>query len=129
MFFLLILTVVVLEFNKIEEAFDFFIKWIRENPEKASYWLILIYVVAITLIIPTTWIHLIVGYTYSQVAESPSGGFWYAAPIVSVGCMLGILTSFLVSKYCLREFVIRKIHRNASKYPWLNNFDVIDEIF
>ena len=65
------------------------------------------------------------GYTYCQVFQSKLYGFLFCVPIIYVGCLLGALMSFLISRYLFKDVIKNMIQESA----WLNyNFKMIDEI-
>ena len=64
-------------------------------------------------------------YSYAQVFNSPLHGFIITVPIVFVGAWFGMMTSFLISRYFLRDYVQYQLALS----PWFNlKFKLINEI-
>ena len=42
--------------------------------------------------------------------------------------MCGAGASFILSRYMFRSYVARKIQKNASSYPWIAKFYIIDQV-
>lgn len=53
----------------------------------------------------------------------------FAIPITFTGTYCGAILSFIISRYFLREYVKRKMNSLKSSNQWLENFDLVDEIF
>lgn len=113
----------------VAKAWQDFIDWIKENPRKAAFVLILLYISCCIVMFPIVQFHVVVGYLYSKV----TGDIWYGLAISSsiafVGTQLGAWCSFLLSRYFMQDYVINKIEENQERRPWLKNFYLIDSLF
>ena len=81
--------------------YEKFVEWIKENPHQAVFAIIVFYVVSILIMAPITYVHVMLGFTYSQVAGSSLEGWLLATPIASFSSLLGGSLTFLISKYML----------------------------
>jgi uncharacterized membrane protein YdjX (TVP38/TMEM64 family) len=89
---------------------------------------LIVYPICVIFLIPISQFHIILGFTYSQVFEDATKGFFFTVPITFVGTYLGANASFLVARYILRDFVKKRMDKLKESNEWLENFDVIDEI-
>ena len=107
--FLTIITFVVLDFKYVKYAFYKLTDWISENPEKAIFVVVMIYALLIVFMGPIAHMHLIVGYTYSEVFKSTIYGFFVGMPIAFLGSMFGAALSFILSRYFIKDYVKTRI--------------------
>lgn len=105
--------------KKLEEWQNNFVAWIKENPKTAVGALIGMYILFCTFNLPTPYLHIIIGYSYSQLTGSIWYGLLISSSIAFVGTMLGGWTCFILSRYCFRDYVLNKIDTKQDKYPWL----------
>ena len=127
--FLTIIAFVILDFKYVKYAFYKLTDWIKENPEKAIFVVIIIYALLIVFMGPIAHMHLIVGYTYSEVFKSTTYGFLVGMPIAFSGSMIGAALSFILSRYFIKDYVKTRIFLYRDNYPWLTNIELIDQIF
>lgn len=87
-FILLILAVATafyLDTDEMVKMWHEFIEWIKENPRKAAFVLILLYIVCCIVTFPIPQFHILGGYLYSQV----TGSIWYGLLISSSIAFVG----------------------------------------
>ena len=65
---------------------------------------VIIYI-SVIIEIPIMYEVVMMSYSYAQVFNSPLHGFIITVPIVFVGAWFGMMTSFLISRYFLRDYV------------------------
>ena len=121
-----VIVFVILDFKYVKYAFYKLTDWIKENPEKAIFVVLMIYAILIVFMGPIAHMHLIVGYTYSEVFKSTSYGFFVGMPIAFSGSMFGAGISFILSRYFIKDYVKTRIFLYRDKYPWLTNIELID---
>ena len=124
--FVTVIVFVILDFKYVKYAFYKLTDWIKENPEKAIFVVLMIYALLIVFMGPIAHMHLIVGYTYSEVFKSTSYGFFVGMPIAFSGSMFGAGISFILSRYFIKDYVKTRIFLYRDKYPWLTNIELID---
>lgn len=100
-FLVIIFLALIVDYKQVIFIYLKFVDWIKENPFTAITVITLLYTVSIVLMAPITYLHIMIGFTYSQVFSSSLDGWMIAAPTASLGCMLGGGLGFLVSKYVL----------------------------
>lgn len=76
-----------------------FIDWIKENPRKAAFVLILLYIVCCIVMFPIPQFHILGGYIYTQVTGSIWYGLLISSSIAFIGTQLGAWCAFLLSRY------------------------------
>jgi len=106
---LIIFVALIVDYKQVIYIYLKFVEWIKENPYSAITVTIIVYTVSIIILAPVTYIHVMLGFTYSQVFASPLKGWLLATPTASLGIMIGGSLSFFISKYVLQEFVKEKI--------------------
>lgn len=126
--FFTIIVFVILDFKYVKYAFYKLTDWIKDNPEKAIFVVIVIYALLIVFMGPIAHMHLIVGYTYSEVFKSTTYGFFVGMPIAFSGAMFGAALSFILSRYLMKDYVKTRIFLYRDN-PWLTNIEVIDQLF
>ena len=95
----------ILDWDEIVALFGASVAWIEANPFLAIIFIILFYGVTISLGMPVSQTHMLVGFSYSTVFESQLKGFWLGLPVCWTGCLLGALGAFLLSRYMFKDFV------------------------
>jgi uncharacterized membrane protein YdjX (TVP38/TMEM64 family) len=116
----------VFDFKLVQHEFDLMIQWIRVKPFEAVSVVMLVYFGSVVFTLPTTFTHIMLGFTYSQVFQSQLKGFCFALPVIFVGCTLGAIAAFLLSRYLFKDFVKAQVMGSGQ---WLSkNFEVIDEL-
>lgn len=79
--------------------------------------------------LPITYFHIAIGFTYAQVYQDVYTGFIHAIILTYAGTYLGAIASFTISRYYLRGYVKSLIAKFAETSVWLSNFQTIEEIF
>ena len=124
-----ILIAIIIDYKQFVYLYGKLVEWIVQNPELAAFALVILYISSITLFIPISQYHVMIGFTYSQIMQSSCYGFLVGAPIAFSGSICGAAVSFLVSRYFLQKQVKRYVQKNKVRYPQLQNFDIINSIF
>ena len=99
----------IFDFKLVQSYFDLMIQWIRINPYQAVSAIVLLYWVSSIFTLPTTFTHIMLGFTYSQVFQSQVKGFFFTVPVVLIGCLVGSVSAFLLSRYLFKDFVKQQI--------------------
>mmetsp|Transcript_8516 Transcript_8516/g.14350 ORF Transcript_8516/g.14350 Transcript_8516/m.14350 type:complete len:220 (+) Transcript_8516:223-882(+) len=124
--FVVVVCICIFDFKTVQLYFNLMIQWIRINPYQAIIAIILLYIASAIFTLPTTFTHIMLGFTYSQVFQSQVKGFIFTVPIVLVGCLLGAALAFLLSRHLFKNFVKKQIENSGE---WINrNFRAIDEL-
>ena len=61
------LIAIIVDYKQVIFIYMKFVEWIKENPFFAIFIINIVYIVSIILMAPITYLHVMIGYTYSQV--------------------------------------------------------------
>lgn len=117
------------DYNHIRYMFQQIVAWTKERPRTAMLLIISAYVFCLITLVPTLFLHLFAGYLYARATGDTWTGMAIAVPVCFVGTQLGGYCAFFLSRYCLQDYVIKRLRNNERDNPWMSNFFLIDELF
>ena len=100
---LLITLFLILDSKWFRDLFDKFVKGIKEDTYFSIAVILVVYPICICCMVPVSQFDVILGFTFSEVYEDATKGFFFTLPITFVGSYMGALLSFVIARYCLRE--------------------------
>jgi len=93
------------DYDKMLELFNILIEWMKTHLHGSIFIGGFIVCVSIVIEIPIMYWVIMMSYSYAQVFNSQLRGFIFTVPIVFVGAMSGMVTTFVISRYFLRDYV------------------------